>query len=152
MHMQVQGHVTDRHEYFSSSMIYFHFSFSISHVPHHSPSTAPTLTSSSFRFHRSVARIYPRLKQFERVCDAARIRFPVDHVISRKTQLSVQHVLTTFGPDFVARHHILGGGAREAGIQSGTTGGERLETRDTWHETRRGDADRRSTSSSPSDK
>ena len=62
-------------------------------------------------------------------------------MVARKTQLSVQHILNTFGPDFVAKHHILGGGSRETAIQGGTYGTERLETRDIWHETRRGSRD-----------
>ena len=37
---------------------------------------------------------------------------PTDHIVNRKTQLSVQHILTAFGAEFVSHHHILGGGAQ----------------------------------------
>ena len=104
-------------------------------------SNIPEADLEAARSDDGVARVYPRLKEFEKVCDAAGIHFPVDHVVARKTQLSVQHVLNTFGPDFVAKHHILGGGSRETAIQGGTYGAERLETRDIWHETRRGSRD-----------
>jgi hypothetical protein len=55
-----------------------------------------------------VARIYPRMKAFEQVCDKARIRFPVDHILAKRTELSQEAVTYAFGPDFVAKHHIQG--------------------------------------------
>ena len=58
------------------------------------------------RFDEGVARIYPRMKAFEGVCDKARIRFPVDHILARRTELSQEAVTYAFGPDFVAKHHI----------------------------------------------
>jgi chromosome segregation ATPase len=60
----------------------------------------------SARFDEGVARIYPRLKAFELVCDAARIRFPVDHIQQHRTELSTQAVVEAFGPEFVALHLI----------------------------------------------
>ena len=58
----------------------------------------------SARLDDGVGRVYPRLKAFEAVCDAAKIRFPVDHIQQSKTELSRQAVLEAFGPDFVALH------------------------------------------------
>ena len=49
---------------------------------------------------------YPKLKAFEKVCDASQIPFPVDHITAGKTELSPQAVASTFGPDFVAKHHL----------------------------------------------
>ncbi len=60
------------------------------------------------RFDEGVARIYPRMKAFELVCDKARIKFPVDHILVGKTELSQEAVTYAFGPDFVAKHHIQG--------------------------------------------
>ena len=58
------------------------------------------------RFDEGVARIYPRMKAFELVCDKARIRFPIDHILASRTELSKEAVTYAFGPDFVAKHHI----------------------------------------------
>ena len=60
------------------------------------------------RFDEGVKRIFPRMKAFEVVCDAARIKFPVDHILSGQTELSKEAVTYAFGPDFVAKHHIQG--------------------------------------------
>ena len=35
-------------------------------------------------------------------------RFPNDHIVAKKTQLSPESVTYAFGPDFVAKHHIDG--------------------------------------------
>ena len=35
-------------------------------------------------------------------------RFPNDHIVAKKTQLSPEAVTYAFGPDFVAKHHIDG--------------------------------------------
>ena len=60
------------------------------------------------RFDDGVARIYPRMKAFEQVCDKARIKFPVDHILANKTELSQEAVTYAFGPDFVDKHHLAG--------------------------------------------
>ena len=60
------------------------------------------------RFDEGVARIYPRMKAFETVCDKARIKFPIDHILASKTELSQEAVTYAFGPDFVAKHHVAG--------------------------------------------
>ena len=41
------------------------------------------------------------------MCDKARIRFPVDHILVGKTELSEEAVTYAFGPDFVAKHRAL---------------------------------------------
>jgi hypothetical protein len=87
------------------------------------------------RFDDGVSRIYPRMKAFELVCNAAKIKFPIDHIVAGKTELSKEAVTYNFGtltshvhhhhagscpslcssplvsvgslpgPDFVAKHH-----------------------------------------------
>ncbi len=51
-------------------------------------------------------RISPLLRRFESLCDLARVRLPLDHVVARKTELSVGAVAAHFGPDFVARYYV----------------------------------------------
>ena len=59
------------------------------------------------KFDEGVIRIYPRMKAFEKVCDDARIKFPVDHLIAHQTELSEEAVTYAFGPDFLAKHHMV---------------------------------------------
>ena len=58
------------------------------------------------RFDEGVIRVYPRLKEFEKVCDTVLIRFPIDHLMTQRTELSAEAVMYAFGSDFVAKHHI----------------------------------------------
>ena len=51
-----------------------------------------------------VIRMYESLKDFERVCDRASIRFPVDHLVLHLASLSEEAIRYNFGPDFVAKH------------------------------------------------
>ena len=44
------------------------------------------------------------MKAFEVVCDAARIKFPVDHILAGKTELSAEAVTYAFGPGI---HYLL---------------------------------------------
>ena len=60
----------------------------------------------SARFDDGVKRIFPRMKEFEKTCDLAKIRFPIDHLIAKRTELSQEAVTYAFGPEFVAKHHI----------------------------------------------
>ena len=49
------------------------------------------------RFDDGVVRIYPRMKAFELVCNAAKIKFPIDHIVAGKTELSKEAVTYNFG-------------------------------------------------------
>jgi hypothetical protein len=49
--------------------------------------------------------VYPRLKEFERVCDEARIRFPIDHLVGGRTELTVEAVRAAFGSEFAERYY-----------------------------------------------
>ncbi len=51
-------------------------------------------------------RISPLLRRFESLCDLARIRLPLDHVVARQTELSAGAAAAHFGPDFVARYYV----------------------------------------------
>ena len=48
--------------------------------------------------------MYDSLKEFERICDSALIRFPVDHLVLHLTALTEEAIRYNFGPDFVAKH------------------------------------------------
>jgi hypothetical protein len=60
----------------------------------------------SVRTDPGVIELFPKLKEFESVCDRAKIRFPVDHIEAGWTELSEDAVTYAFGPDFVALHHV----------------------------------------------
>ena len=55
----------------------------------------------------AVERVYERLKMFEVVCDNALIKFPIDHLTLRLTELSEEAVKYNFGPDFCSKHHLF---------------------------------------------
>ena len=50
-------------------------------------------------------RIEPLLREFEQVCDMARIAMPLSHLLSKKTFLSKEAVSAAYGEDFVNRHY-----------------------------------------------
>ena len=50
-------------------------------------SNQPEEQLEAARYDEGVVRVYPMLKEFEVVCNAANIRFPIDHLIARKTQV-----------------------------------------------------------------
>ena len=50
-------------------------------------------------------RIEPLLREFEQVCDMARIAMPLSHLLSKKTFLSVEAVSAAYGEDFVNQHY-----------------------------------------------
>ena len=68
------------------------------------PPLSPRSLPPSPRFDEGVNRIFPRMKAFEVVCDAARIKFPVDHILAGKTELSAEAVTYAFGPGI---HYLL---------------------------------------------
>ena len=55
----------------------------------------------------AVGRVYEKLKLFEAVCDNAFIKFPIDHLPLRLTELSEEAVKYNFGPDFCSKHHLF---------------------------------------------
>jgi len=57
-------------------------------------------------FPQGVVRMYPLLKQLERICDESKIRFPVDHIGGRKSELSVEAITFAFGPNFAEKHAV----------------------------------------------
>ena len=72
------------------------------HVGHYAESQL-----ESVRDDEAVGRVYERLKVFETVCDNAFIKFPVDHLPLRLTELSEEAVKYNFGPDFCSKHHLF---------------------------------------------
>ena len=55
------------------------------------------------RYDEGVRRVYPRLYAFQQVCDGAYVPFPADHIIARKTGLTVQAIVQAYGPEFVGK-------------------------------------------------
>jgi hypothetical protein len=53
-----------------------------------------------------VGRIFPLLKEFERVCDLAQVRFPMEHLRGRRKELTQEAVTYAFGPEFVQRYYV----------------------------------------------
>ena len=52
-------------------------------------------------------RIEPLLREFEQVCDMARIAMPLSHLLSKKTFLSTDAVSAAYGEDFVNHHYRI---------------------------------------------
>ena len=69
-------------------------------------SNQPEEQLEAARYDDGVVRVYPVLKEFEVVCNAANIRFPIDHLIARKTQLSVQVTYPMLSPHNSNRIHV----------------------------------------------
>ena len=46
----------------------------------------------SIQWDEGVMRIYPKFKEFEKVCSMVHIKFPIDHILASKTELSMEAV------------------------------------------------------------
>ena len=56
------------------------------------------------RFDDGVARIYPRMKAFERACNEADIPFALDHVLAQRTHLTEEFVGYAVDPSFATKY------------------------------------------------
>ena len=48
--------------------------------------------------------VYPALTALDELCSKAAIRFPIDHIMTGKTELCKEALTYAYGPDFVAKH------------------------------------------------
>ena len=48
-----------------------------------------------------VARVYPKLKELQLLCDGAKIKLPIDHVKAKKTKLTAEHIVASYGTNYV---------------------------------------------------
>ena len=48
-----------------------------------------------------VARVYPKLKELQLLCDGAKIKLPIDHVKAKRTKLTAEHITLSYGADYV---------------------------------------------------
>jgi len=48
-----------------------------------------------------VARVYPKLKELQLLCDGAKIKLPIDHVKAKRPKLTAEHITASYGSDFV---------------------------------------------------
>ena len=69
-----------------------------------SSNSGTTARLASVKADEGVIRISPLLKRFEGVCERARVRFPAGHLLARRRELSVEAVISAFGPAFADRY------------------------------------------------
>jgi hypothetical protein len=63
----------------------------------------PAEQTEAARYDEGVRRVYPKLYAFQQLCDGAYIPFPADHIIGRRTELTVQAIVQAYGPEFVGK-------------------------------------------------
>lgn len=56
---------------------------------------------------RRVASVYPKLKQFQYVCQQANCKVPLDQMLEGKSELDSKTLLTLFGKDFCTSHKLI---------------------------------------------
>ena len=70
------------------------------------------------RHDEGVVRVYDRLRAFEHICDEAAVKFPIDHLTLRLSELSEEAVKYSYGVAFCHKHHLLGA-LKKRGISLG---------------------------------
>ena len=48
-----------------------------------------------------VIEVYPRLKEFEALCELKKVKFPIEHIQERKSCLSKTAVIESFGVEYL---------------------------------------------------
>ena len=54
----------------------------------------------------SVVNVYPRMKNLESICDSVGIKVPLDHIETKKSELSTEATRMAFGEVFLLEHGV----------------------------------------------